>query len=360
MPPELRRAPQVVEQRHLAGGGADGRELRLVAAEHSGPLASQLVGRVGHPVRRLHQVAAAAHELENVRRRQGRRDADVQAIREAVLRHVDPPVARRQQFGRDARRLRAEDERHAVRQRLAQPRRAVGQHGGVLAQVRAPQLAARHGPHRRDHLRVGREVAHGQEARGPPPVNRVFRVERVVRGPGVGRLPPPPVLARARPDGLVVGAPVRVVRGVLPRAFRLRLPAERAPALEARGPRGRRDDPDVLDAQGLAGPEDGAVVVAVHEALEHDDQPARPPRQHRFYPLREPLPVVGALEALRRGLRLPQRCRDARRRREERSSNAGQCCDKTASHRCTGTQNFARELLQARCQRMQVLPRSLA
>ena len=189
-----------------------------------------------------------------------------------------------------------------MRQRPAQPRRAVGQHGGVLAQVRAPQLAARHGPHRRDHLRVGREVAHGQEARGPPPVHRVFRVERVVRGPGVTRLPPPPVLARARLDGLVVGASIRVVRGVSPRAFRLGLPAERAPALEARGPRGRRDDPDVLDAEGLAGPEDGAVVVAVHEALEDDDQPARPPRQHRFYPLREPLRVVGALEALRRGL----------------------------------------------------------
>ena len=61
-------------------------------------------------------------------------------------------------------------------------------------------------------------------------------VERVVRGPGVGRLPPPPVLARARPDGLVVGASVRVVRGVLPRSFRLRLPAERAPALEALPP----------------------------------------------------------------------------------------------------------------------------
>ena len=67
VPPELGRAPQVVEHRHLAAGGADGRELRLVAAEHSGPLASQFVGRLGHPVRRLQQVAAAAYELENVR-----------------------------------------------------------------------------------------------------------------------------------------------------------------------------------------------------------------------------------------------------------------------------------------------------
>ena len=41
-----------------------------------------------------------------------RADADVQAVREAVLRHVDPPVARRQEVGRDARRLRAKDERH--------------------------------------------------------------------------------------------------------------------------------------------------------------------------------------------------------------------------------------------------------
>ena len=105
-------------------------------------------------------------------------------------------------------------------------------------------------------------------------------------------------------------------------------PAGRLALLAA--PRGRRAAPDVLDAPGLAAPEDGAVVVAVHEALEHDDQPARPPRQHRFYPLRAPLRVVGALEALRRGLRLPQRCRDARRRREERSRNAGQC--ETASH----------------------------
>ena len=146
---------------------------------------------------------------------------------------------------------------------------------------------------------LGRSRAPTGSAR-PSPMNRVFRVERVVRGQASAAFRRRRSCA-SRLDGLVVGiadSRARALPGYFAFAFR-----RSELLLSKRAAPGRRDD-QTCWTPGPRRSEDGAVVVAVRRL--DDDQPARPPRQHRFYPLREPLRVVGALEALRCGLRLPQ------------------------------------------------------
>ena len=109
-----------------------------------------------------------------------------------------------------------------------------------------------------------------------------------------------PRLPRPRRQRAIGLEPVRVRELAALRALELARAREGPAAREAL--LGRADDPDVLHAERLAGPEDGAVVVSVDEALEHDDDLRRAPRQHGLDAPRDARRVVGALERDRRGL----------------------------------------------------------
>ena len=225
------------------------------------------------------------------------------------LRQVDAAVRGGEHLARDAGALGADDERQPLRQRrrpavavaaaaaASQPRRARREHDGRLAEVRRPDLASV-GRERLQALGGALERAQREEARGALGERHVLRVERVgllpdSRAPKDLALPP---RALGGPQVVWVVVAPRLALGLFLGELDVALAPATRRRLEQVAALWRRHDPDVLDAERLAGAQHRRVVVPVLEPLEHHDDSCRAPLQDRLDPSQQPVVARWVLE----------------------------------------------------------------